>query len=350
MISFYKVIFFVTFCLVITGCYPGEDFGGDVGHFGYHNAELTFVDRQRDYLYKAPALADFGKERPLFSESGVWMYWSFDQGYPSDTLCLWPGGTADSIYTQVWQEGSLIFEKVWTLEGFHSGSLEEFYATECFVQQVNSAFQVFQLRHSFSDLNYSIGVTNPTRFYVEWGGPFAWLLLYVGFGVGMILLNVFLFHYFRKRVFWWYLAFLVSYMFSAVLYLNFQNILLPEIPYGWARWETPLTGLTCLLVLQYTRVYFDLKKSSVVVDHLLLFLISVFAVISLGKLFFNWEWNFYPTQEIFALVVVLVWFLGIFKLIKGVPYSSYFVGAWSFFVLGNLLLAIDIESYGLGAE
>jgi diguanylate cyclase (GGDEF)-like protein len=168
---------------------------------------------------------------------------------------------------------------------------------------------------------------------------------YGGFLV-LVLYNLFLCMVVRDRVFYWYLAYAVSFglYFSMFNGLSFQY-LWPDSP-AWAnRSVLVLIGATVFLGLQFTRRFLDTAEAAPRLDRFTRGL-QALALAGIAAAFvapYSLVIQGLAMLTVVAAVTIIT--LGSFGLLAGFQPARYFMAAWSLLLLG--VLVTNLKNYGL---
>ena len=168
---------------------------------------------------------------------------------------------------------------------------------------------------------------------------------YGGFLV-LVLYNLFLCLVVRDRVFYWYLAYAVSFglYFSMFNGLSFQY-LWPDSPTWANRSVLVLIGSTVVLGLQFTRRFLETAEAAPRLDRFTRAL-QALALAGIGAAFVL-PYSF-VIQGLAMLTVVAactIITLGTFGLLSGYRPARYFMLAWSLLLLGVLIT--NLKNYGV---
>ena len=168
---------------------------------------------------------------------------------------------------------------------------------------------------------------------------------YGGFLV-LVLYNLFLCLVVRDRVFYWYLAYAVSFglYFSMFNGLSFQY-LWPDSPTWANRSVLVLIGGTVMLGLQFTRRFLDTAEGAPRLDRFTLALqaLALAGIVSAFVLPYSYVIQGLAMLTVVAACTIIT--LGTFGLLAGYRPARYFMLAWSLLLLG--VLVTNLKNYGV---
>jgi diguanylate cyclase (GGDEF)-like protein len=169
---------------------------------------------------------------------------------------------------------------------------------------------------------------------------------YFGGFLVLVLYNFFLCLVVRDRVFFWYLAYAISYgtYFSVFNGLSFQY-LWPDSP-TWANQSVlVLISSTVVLGLQFTRLFLDTATTAPRLDRVAL-LLQVFGVLGLVAAFFlPYGALIQPLAALTVLATALIIAFGTLGLVEGYRPARWFMLAWAFLLIGVVMT--NLKNYGL---
>jgi diguanylate cyclase (GGDEF)-like protein len=169
---------------------------------------------------------------------------------------------------------------------------------------------------------------------------------YFGGFLVLVLYNFFLCLVVRDRVFFWYLAYAISYgtYFSVFNGLSFQY-LWPDSP-TWANQSgLVLFSSTVVLGLQFTRLFLDTATTAPRLDRVAL-LLQVFGVLGLVAAFFlPYGALIQPLAALTVLATALIIAFGTLGLVEGYRPARWFMLAWAFLLIGVVMT--NLKNYGL---
>jgi diguanylate cyclase (GGDEF)-like protein len=169
---------------------------------------------------------------------------------------------------------------------------------------------------------------------------------YFGGFLVLVLYNFFICLVVRDKVFFWYLAYAISYglYFSVFNGLSFQY-LWPGSPTWANRSVLVLISSTVVLGLQFTRLFLDTASTAPRLDRVAL-LLQVFGAAALVAAFFL---PYSALIQALALLTVLATALiiafGTLGLVEGYRPARWFMLAWAFLLIGVVMT--NLKNYGL---
>ena len=169
---------------------------------------------------------------------------------------------------------------------------------------------------------------------------------YFGGFLVLVLYNFFICLVVRDRVFFWYLAYAISYglYFSVFDGLSFQY-LWPDSP-TWANQSVlVLISSTVVLGLQFTRLFLDTASTSPRLDRIALLLQVSGAAALVAAFFLPYSEMIQALAALTVLATALIIAFGTIGLVEGYRPARWFMLAWAFLLIGVVMT--NLKNYGL---
>jgi diguanylate cyclase (GGDEF)-like protein len=169
---------------------------------------------------------------------------------------------------------------------------------------------------------------------------------YFGGFLVLVLYNFFICLVVRDKVFFWYLAYAISYglYFSVFNGLSFQY-LWPDSP-AWAnRSVLVLIGSTVVLGLQFTRLFLDTATTAPRLDRVALLLQVCGAAALVAAFFLPYSTLIQALALLTVLATALIIAFGTMGLVEGYRPARWFMLAWAFLLIGVVMT--NLKNYGV---
>lgn len=169
---------------------------------------------------------------------------------------------------------------------------------------------------------------------------------YFGGFLVLVLYNFFICLVVRDRVFFWYLAYAISYglYFSVFNGLSFQY-LWPDSP-TWANQSVlVLISSTVVLGLQFTRLFLGTATTSPRLDRIALLLQVLGATALVGAFFLPYSLLIQALALLTVLATAMIIAFGTIGLVEGYRPARWFMLAWAFLLIGVVMT--NLKNYGL---
>lgn len=199
---------------------------------------------------------------------------------------------------------------------------------------------VFRVQTS-SSMQMPLSIWQERHFFVEDQGEIAYLGLYYGLMLAMVLYNFFLFFSVRERHYLYY----VFYVACMALFLSsLQGV---SFQYFWpnsTRWNDSsivfFLGFTIIFGLLFTREFLRVKQIKPL-NALLNVILAVIFVIIAGTSFLSYHLSIQMLIMMAFICLILALSVGVTRWVQGHTSARYYVIAWSTFLIGGIVLALN---------